>query len=240
MKNSQFLSIGLLLLLILSVCFSLLLPKQKKTKRHTSASSFVSMVSEDSQTALFKDYRLLLDGEPLFLPTPHNAQSSRLLSNEFGQGSWRLFKDFENIHLNTQPLKLPRLPNLWPASTNSLSQWVLAYQATVPTPFRQARNQPARPTAARGQIEVFHHGSTHLAYRAALKPHYFKGKNFYQELISPSEFHIYINEFGLISFPLRSKKSGNSTLDSSLRRYIILEGSSWGLPPGYYRVVIGA
>ena len=239
MKNST--TLWLLVLLASAAFLSFSLPRKGKEESRgvSNRETFVSL-GEEGRGGLLEAYRLLLDGEPLLLPTEQNAASLNQVEGKLRHVQWQLFKDPGNLKLNLLPLRLGEVPRLRKGSIASPTAILFAYRPEAPVHFKQARRKlPAAPPPM-GQIEIFRHGSEKLVLREALDSHYFKDESFYKELTSPSEFKIYINKSGLISFPLRSKKSGMASLDSSLRHYIVIKGNTWGLPPGYYRVVIGA
>jgi len=188
----------------------------------------------DQRAAVLAEQSYLMDYEPLFLPTARNASIL--------PGAAELVERTEPF----SPLP-PRLligegqfPSMTATPRTPIREPVEALARQTGSGFSafgqrvsQQEPLPARP----GLVEIFPEGAGRPVVRRELDPGVIDEA--LANLSGVIEWRIIVSEGGLVTAPLLRRGSGLEYVDALTADYLVEHAATWGLAPGYYRVVIG-
>lgn len=183
---------------------------------------------------LIQEQSALLDFEPLFLPTEHNAS---------------VYLEMSDLVERTEPFsRLP--PRLLVSEENFQSP-----QRAMPAPLEQPEEMLERDTAgsfgAFGQLSSTQEalnprsGSIEIYRDGAIQPIAIEQlqisvvEEAVNNLSGILEWRVAVGEIGLVGQPLLIRGSGLESVDAAAATFLLEAAPQWGLTPGYYRVVMG-
>lgn len=183
---------------------------------------------------LMQEQSDLLDFEPLFLPTRHNAS---------------IYLGWGDLIERTEPFAA--LP---PKLIVSQSDFPVAVK-DAPEPLRRPLEMLEQDTAGSfgafgqntgqqailpqrgGLLEIYREGEQQALAHQLLKPGLIDEA--VDSLAGPQEWRLTVGEVGVVGQPLLIRGSGLEAVDSAAAKFIMENASDWGLEPGYYRLILG-
>lgn len=190
--------------------------------------------STDPIDQLMQEQSDLLDFEPLFLPTSRNASInlgwSALVdrTEPFAPMSPKLMISENDFPVVTAAAPEPLSEPLEMLERDSAGSFGAFGQITGP--------QAAVPKRA-GRVEVYREGQLQPVAVQEIK------ENVIDEAVNNLggllEWRLVVGQVGVVGQPLLIRGSGLEGVDAAAMRYLLNFAPQWGLPPGYYRVVMG-
>lgn len=212
--------------------FSIDLPRPKPAEAPPAAIYY----SGDSAPldALMQEQSDLLDFEPLFLPTSRNASINL---------GWSGLVDRTEPFAPLPPKLLISSDDFPVEVTNTpepLSRPLEMLERDIAGSFgafgQMTGPQAAMPERA-GMLEVYREGGVQPVVQQELKPGIIDEA--VDNLSGLLEWRIAVGEVGIVGQPLLIRGSGLEAVDAAAMQHLLQAAPQWGLPSGYYRVVMG-
>ncbi|MGF1450089.1 MAG: hypothetical protein ACFB20_11815 [Opitutales bacterium] len=200
-------------------------------------SSFLSALPQAPRDAstLLTDQALLLDDEPLFLPTRWNAATPG--SPRFGapEDIPNPFGALEQVPLGALPQVFPA-PGPRPAPPDETVEGALVFWSYFERFGQGERTQQIVPERA-GFVRVERSGTAEAVIAEAVAA--FPGEDWPDVLWSPVQLHLLVSDRAVPTVPLLVESSGNALVDARLVEWVSGFAQRYGLAPGYYTVTVG-
>ncbi len=191
--------------------------------------------SPGDTSTLLSDQALLLDDEPLFLPTRWNAATPSPprfgapgdIPNPFGE--------LEEVAVGELPQVFPA-PESRPGAPDETVEGALDFWGFFERFGQGERMQVAVPQRA-GFLQIERSGSGEALVSEAVAA--FPGEAWPEVLWAPAQLHLLISDPAVPAAPLLVESSGNALIDGRLVEWVATFAERYGLERGYYTVTIG-
>ncbi|MGE9296276.1 MAG: hypothetical protein ACQKBV_08345 [Puniceicoccales bacterium] len=226
------LALGILVHLAGFFAFSIETPVEVDTR--VPAPQIIYASQSERQDLILAEQSSLLDFEPLFLPTSRNAS---------------IYSGAGNLVERTEPFS--PLPARLLISEGQFPTVAEEFRAPIRDPIEALTREDGGSFATFGQraagqepllsrsgvVEVYREGESEAVVMQPLDSSLIEGAS--ANLSQIPEWQLYVSAGGLVGAPLLVRGSGLEAVDTEAGRYLAEIAPTWGLPTGYYRVVMG-